>query len=74
MSKKLEDIKQAFKKLARRLRGVIAPQAFSNNYDPIHIAPLPKVVTVQSRERVISLGYRKSKSQQKNWRKWKGKG
>lgn len=54
-----------------KIRGLFKLPSSSNRLIPLTIIPVGKVVTMQSEERVLSISYRKKKTQQKNWSKWK---
>lgn len=63
--------KEVVKRLIGRLRGVFAPTDVPDRLVPMSMIPVERVATLQPRERVIAVSYRKKKRQQKNWSKWK---
>lgn len=53
------------------IRNVLSPKRMQAQVIVLPVRPAEREITQQSKDHVIRLSYRKKKSQQQNWRKWK---
>lgn len=66
-------IKKALDTFAEKLRGLFTSSVTIDELTPVPVTQAERMVSFQPKGRVIRMSYRKKKSQQRNWSKWKSR-